>query len=105
MSKILKNIKINNEEKMCMGTGFYDKSIKNLMMNCQRLVVIAVNSIFNKSYNESSEVIFLDKELPGNEDEETTYMDMLTEIEGDKFHWEFQLKEDSLMSIRVYEYG
>jgi hypothetical protein len=88
-----------------MGTGFYDKSIKNLMMKCQRLVVIAVNSIFNKSYNEASEVTFLDKELPGNEDEETTYMDMLTEIEGDKFHWEFQLENDSLMSIRVYEYG
>jgi hypothetical protein len=105
VSKILKNIKINNEEKMCMGTGFYDKSIKNLMMKCQRLVVIAVNSIFNKSYNEASEVTFLDKELPGNEDEETTYMDMLTEIEGDKFHWEFQLEEGSLMSIRVYEYA
>jgi hypothetical protein len=105
MSKILKNIKINNKEKMCMGTGFYDKSIKNLMMKCQRLVVIAVNSIFNKNYNEYSEVIFLDKELPGNEDEETTYMDMLTKIEGDKFHWEFQLEEGSLMSIRVYEYA
>jgi hypothetical protein len=99
------NTKNYNKEKMCMGTGFYDKSIKNLMMKCQRLVVIAVNSIFNKSYNEASEVTFLDKELPGNEDEETTYMDMLTEIEGDKFHWEFQLENDSLMSIRVYEYG
>jgi hypothetical protein len=32
-------------------------------------------------------------------------MDMLTEIKNDKFHWEFQLKEGSLMSIRVYEYG
>jgi hypothetical protein len=88
-----------------MGTGFYDKSIKNLMVKCQRLVVIAVNSIFNKNYNEATEVTFLDKELPGNKEEETTYMDMLTEIEGDKFHWEFQLQEGTLMSIRVYEYG
>jgi hypothetical protein len=36
------NTKNYNKEKMCMGTGFYDKSIKNLMLRCQRLVVIAV---------------------------------------------------------------
>jgi hypothetical protein len=88
-----------------MGTGFYDKSIKNLMMKCPRLVIIAVNSIFNKNYHEDSSISFLDKELPGNKDEESTYMDMLTEIETNRYHWEFQLKEGGPMSIRVYEYG
>jgi hypothetical protein len=92
-----------------MGTGFYDKSIKNLMMKCPRLVVIAINSIFNKDYAEGSEVTFLDKELAGNKDDESTYMDMLVGIktgsETCKFHWEFQLQAGSLISIRVYEYA
>jgi hypothetical protein len=92
-----------------MGTGFYDKSIKNLMQKCQRLVVIAINSIFNRSYDENAEVTFLDKEMIGDKETESTYMDMLVEImdgsDTGKFHWEFQLQEGSLISIRVYEYA
>jgi hypothetical protein len=92
-----------------MGTGFYDKSIKNLMQKCQRLVVIAINSIFNRSYDENAAVKFLDKEMVGDKVSESTYMDMLVEIkdglETGKFHWEFQLQEGSLISIRVYEYA
>jgi hypothetical protein len=94
---------------MLMGTGFYDKSIKNLMQKCQRLVVIAINSIFNRSYDENAVVTFLDKEMVGDKETESTYMDMLVEIkdgiETGKFHWEFQLQEGSLISIRVYEYA
>jgi hypothetical protein len=94
---------------MLMGTGFYDKSIKNLMQKCQRLVVIAINSIFNRSYDENAAVTFLDKEMVGDKETESTYMDMLVEImdgsDTGKFHWEFQLQEGSLVSIRVYEYA
>jgi hypothetical protein len=96
-------------EEICMGTGFYDKSIKNLMQKCQRLVVIAINSIFNRCYDENAEVTFLDKEMVGDKESESTYMDMLVEImdgsDTGKFHWEFQLQEGSLISIRVYEYA
>jgi hypothetical protein len=94
---------------MLMGTGFYDKSIKNLMQKCQRLVVIAINSIFNRNYDENAAVTFLDKEMIGDKETESTYMDMLVEIKDGfdmgKFHWEFQLQEGSLISIRVYEYA
>jgi hypothetical protein len=94
---------------MLMGTGFYDKSIKNLMQKCQRLVVIAINSIFKRSYDENAAVTFLDKEMVGDKETESTYMDMLVEIKAGsdtgKFHWEFQLQAGSLISIRVYEYG
>lgn len=40
------------------------------------------------------------KEKDGNE----TFMDMLIQIEKQKYHFEFQLLEDN-MAIRMYEYS
>lgn len=84
--------------------GFYDKCIKLLCQKCPRLMVFATNSIFKKSYDEKSEVVFLDKEQITEPDEEASYMDMLFSIAGNEYHWEFQLVEDH-MAIRMYEYG
>jgi hypothetical protein len=84
--------------------GFYDLSIKTMMKKCPRLIILAVNSIFGKNYDEHTEVEFLDNELIEGQKPDSRYMDMLIAIEDDEFHWEFQLAEGH-MSVRMYEYG
>lgn len=82
--------------------GFYDNEIKRLCTNSPRLLIMAVNSVFNKHHSLSAEVIYLDKEL--NETDNPSFMDMLFQIESSIYHMEFQLLEEN-MAIRMYEYG
>lgn len=84
--------------------GFYDARIKYLYETCPRLVVMSINSIFNKHHSLEAEVHYLDKEQAGEKDDNETFMDMLIQIEKQKYHFEFQLLEDN-MAIRMYEYS
>ncbi len=84
--------------------GFFDQKIKKQHETCPRLVILSVNSIFQKHHPLDAEVIYLDKEQTASEDIHETFMDMLIQIEESKYHFEFQLLEDN-MAIRMYEYG
>ena len=84
--------------------GFYDARIKYLYETCPRLVIMSINSIFGKCHSLEAEVHYLDKEQPGEAEENATFMDMLIQIEQQKYHFEFQLLEDN-MAIRMYEYS
>ena len=81
--------------------GFYDKKIKDLYEKCPRLVILSINSIFHKKHKPDAGIVYLDKEQSG---ENETFMDMLLEVEGCKYHFEFQLLEGN-MAIRMYEYS
>lgn len=81
--------------------GFYDKKIKELYEKCPRLVILSINSIFKKDHKEDAELLYLDKEQVS---ENETFMDLLLEVEGCKYHFEFQLLEGN-MAIRMYEYS
>ena len=82
--------------------GFYDAEVKRVCFGCKRLLVMAINSIFKKSHNVDEEVVYLNEELPG--DDNSLFMDMLIQIEDCKYHMEFQLLEGN-MAIRMYEYA
>ena len=81
--------------------GFYDDTIKELFASCPRLVVLAVNSLFNQNYDLDTEVIYLDKEQNASN---TTFMDELLQIGDKRYHIEFQM-EESEMALRMFEYG
>ena len=81
--------------------GFYDKKIKELYEKCPRLVILSINSIFHKEHKPDAGIVYLDKEQNG---ENETFMDMLLEVEGCRYHFEFQLLEGN-MAIRMYEYS
>ena len=83
--------------------GFYDNEVKRVCQNNSRLLILAINSIFGKNHDETKGVIYLNREQ--NEiDENPDFMDMLVQIESDRYHIEFQLLEDN-MDIRMYEYA
>lgn len=84
--------------------GFYDTRIKYLYETCPRLVIMSINSIFKKRHPLDEVVHYLDKEQIHESDEHETFMDMLIQIEQQKYHFEFQLLEDN-MAIRMYEYS
>ena len=65
--------------------GFYDNEVKRVCENLPRLLIKAINSIFSKSYDENSEVIYLNKEQYANPGEQPGYMDMYVEIEGSRY--------------------
>ena len=82
--------------------GFYDNEIKRLCKNCPRLLIMAINSIFQKSYSLQESIVYLDKEQ--NEEGQPTYLDLLLEVAQTRYHLEFQLVAGN-MAIRMYEYA
>ena len=82
--------------------GIFDSEIKRACMECPRLLVRAVNSIFKRSYDENAVVEYLDGEQP--KERTSNFMDLLISIAGDKYHIEFQLLEGN-MAVRMYEYS
>ena len=84
--------------------AFYDKEIKRVCESCPRLLILMINSVFSKHHAENAEIIFLDKEQNIESNKNTTYMDMLLEIEACRYHIEYQLLEGN-MAIRMVEYG
>lgn len=82
--------------------GFYDNEIKRLCKNCPRLLIMVINSIFQKSYSLQESIVYLDKEQ--NEEGQPTYLDLLLEVAQTRYHLEFQLVAGN-MAIRMYEYA
>ena len=82
--------------------GFYDNEIKRLCKNCPRLLIMVINSIFQKTYSLQEPIVYLDKEQ--NEEGQPTYLDLLLEVAQKRYHLEFQLVSGN-MAIRMYEYA
>lgn len=84
--------------------GFYDKEIKRVCESCPRLLIMMINSIFNRNHPEDAVVEYLDKEQAIDDTENLTYLDSLVMIENSKYHIEYQMVEGN-MAIRMVEYG
>jgi len=82
--------------------GFYDNEVKRVCENCQRLLIMAVNSIFGKEHDTEQKIEFLDKEIDLDPKESPVFMDKLFCLDNTKYHLEFQLLEGR-MAVRMYE--
>ena len=71
--------------------GFYDSRIKKLFESCPRLVILAINSIFQRNHLLDADVLYLNREQ--NEEDNSHFMDMLVQVENRMYHFEFQLNQ------------
>jgi hypothetical protein len=86
-----------------------DEIIKMLFLLSDTLTVSMINSLFGKDIPLDAKVIVENREIHRFNDLDQSIdglmVDMLLNIDGERFHVEFSTKNDGLMPIRMFEYG
>ncbi|MDD3278530.1 MAG: hypothetical protein PHG16_06560 [Lachnospiraceae bacterium] len=82
----------------------YDRVFKRIFNLSSTAIINLINGLFEMNYPLDSSIFFSNKEFVGRK-LNRRFADVIVVINGDAYHLEAQMCEDSAIVLRVFEYG